>query len=115
MNEEALKQYSQLIRTDNLPDTPDKYIAAFRTLATLADQALNYLENNQGLSDEDHQRSVAAAAHMVETLALMRGERGVLLENVKPSLAETDYQSEMYKIEDYLRHRLVQLGYTYND
>lgn len=110
MNEEIFKQYSQLINADYLPNTADKYITTFRSLAALTDQALGYLENNQGVSSEDHESSVAAVAHMVETLALMRGERGVLLEKVRPSLAETDYQSEMYKIEDYLRYRLSQLG-----
>lgn len=111
MNEEAIKQYSQFINKDYTPDTADKYIGTFRSLAALANHALDYLDANQGVSDEDYQRSVAAVAHMVESLALMRGERSVLLEGVRPSLTGTDYQSEMYKVEDYLRYRLAQLGY----
>ena len=113
MNEELLNQYAQYIKIDYIPTTADEYIDIFRALAALTNHTFDYLENTQGASTEDFQQSVNSAAHMVESLALMRGERGALLEGIRPSFVDTDYQSEMYKVEDYFRYRLTRLGYAY--
>ncbi len=112
-NEQLLKQYAEYIKPDYLPTNADEYIATFRSVAALTNHVLSYLEQRDDKTSDDFQQSLEAAAHMVESLALMRGERTALLEEVKPALTDTDYQSEMYKIEDYLRHCLVQLGYRY--
>ncbi|MBP9738616.1 hypothetical protein KBD20_02925 [Candidatus Saccharibacteria bacterium] len=110
-NEEVLKSYVKYINSDYTPSTPDKYIDLFRALATVTNHILDYLESSDQVSTEDHKKSLESAAQMVESIALLRGERFRLTEGIRPSLVDTNYQSEMYKVEDYFKYRLGQLGY----
>lgn len=112
-NEDTLKSYAEYIDKDYTPNTPDKYINLFRALAVVTNTALDYLESSDDVSTEDRQKSLASAAHLVDSIALLRGERSALIDSIRPSLVETDYQSEMYKVEDYFRYRLRIFGYDY--
>ena len=95
-----------------LPNSAVDYINCFRTLAALTDSALNYIErDNYRASENDRTRSLARVAESVETLASLRGDHAAYYD-ARPS-GLTEYQKEMYAIENQLRDRLVSLGYEY--
>ncbi len=113
-DEEILKSYSEYINDYDLPFTADQYIDLFRRLAVTANSALDYLELGKSVSDKDRNMSLKSAASLVHSISLLRGERSVLTEHVRPS-STTSYQSEMYKVEDYLIYRLRKLGYGFQE
>ncbi len=97
---------------DYLPKTYDEYINAFRIMASLTDAGLDHIENATFTSIEDRAKTLSRAAEMVETIATIRGDSG-LLHDIRPATPEQSFQSEMYATEDRLRARLVSLGYRY--
>jgi len=95
-----------------LPTSAAEYIDCFRKLAALTDSALNYVENKvDWVSERDKNKSLARIAESVETIASLRGDSGVFYSSRPEGL--TEYQKEMYAIEDQLRARLLSLGYKY--
>jgi hypothetical protein len=95
-----------------LPKTALEYIACFRQLAAITSSALDYVENKvDWVSEEDKNKTMARIAESVETISLLRGDSGAYIDSRPSGLAE--YQKEMYAIEDYLRGRLLGLGYKY--
>ncbi|MEO8863130.1 MAG: hypothetical protein ABI354_02295 [Candidatus Saccharimonadales bacterium] len=95
-----------------LPGSPAAYIDCFRQLAAITNTALDYIENNAGrTSEQDKNKSLGRVAESVETISSLRGDSGVYYDSRPDGLIE--YQKEMYAIEDYLRERLVGLGYKY--
>ncbi len=95
-----------------LPSSAADYINCFRTLAALTDSALNYIERDDDrASKHDRTRSLARVAESVETLASLRGDHAAYYD-ARPS-GLTEYQKEMYAIENQLRKRLISLGYKY--
>lgn len=95
-----------------LPKTYDEYVDAFRVLAALADAALDHIEKSAFTSNDERAKVLCRAAELVESVATIRGDSG-LLYDIRPSTPEKSFQSEMYATEDYLRDRLVDLGYKY--
>jgi len=94
---------------DNLtpPQTADEYITLVRQIAAIANKAMDTLEGSQPI----HVSSLDRIAQNVETVASLRGDSGIYRTTRPEGLAE--YQSEMYRIEDQLRSRLLSLGYKY--
>lgn len=95
-----------------LPKTYDEYVDAFRVMAALADAALDHVEKISFSSKEERAKVLCRAAELVESVATIRGDSG-LLYDIRPATPEESFQSEMYSTEDYLRDRLVRLGYKY--
>jgi len=95
-----------------LPKTAVEYITCFRQLAAITSTALSYVENKADwVSEEDKNKSLARIAETVETISSLRGDTGAYYESRPNGLVE--YQKEMYAVEDYLRGRLLELGYKY--
>lgn len=95
----------------NLPQTAEAYMASFRTLAALTDAALDHVEHNaSNLSDDDQQKINSRIADAIRTIAALRGDSDAFTAARPQGLSE--YQKEMYAIEDQLYARLSRLGYT---
>jgi len=91
----------------SLPATADEYMTCFRSLAAIADNAMDYLETRRPI----HRESLDRIAQNVETLASLRGDSNIY-ETSRPQGLDA-YQSEMYQLENALRDRLISLGYQY--
>jgi len=82
-------------------------MTAFRHLAAITDDAMNFIEQNPPI----YLKTLDRVAQNVETIACLRGDSGVYVRSRPRGLAE--FQGEMYKTEEELRARLLSLGYTY--
>lgn len=89
------------------PQTAEDYIKLVRQLAAITNKAMDYLESSRPIQ----LASLDRIAHNVETIACLRGDSGIY-RNTRPD-GLTEYQKDMYAIEDQLRARLVKLGYIY--
>ena len=89
------------------PYNVDEYIRLVRQLAAITDKAMDEIRSN----DVIQLASLDRIAQNLETIACLRGDSGIYQSTRPEGLSE--YQTEMYKIEDYLRARLVGLGYKY--
>jgi hypothetical protein len=95
-----------------LPSTSADYISCFRQLAAITNSALNYVENKvDWISEQDRNRTLARVGESVETISSLRGDSGAYMDS-RPT-GTSDHQKEMYELEDYLRARLLSLGYKY--
>lgn len=95
-----------------LPASTVDYIDCFRKLAALISSAMDHVENKiDWVSESDKNKSLARVAESVETIASLRGDTGAYYDARPVGLSE--YQKEMYAIEDQLRARLLSLGYKY--
>jgi len=90
-----------------LPQTAEKYIELVRQLAAITDKAMDYVEKSTYIEP----KSLDRIAQNVETIASLRGDSGIYDSTRPEGLSE--YQKEMYGIEDTLRARLISLGYKY--
>lgn len=89
------------------PQTAQDYITLVKQLAAITSHAMDYLERNKPIS----LASLDRIAQNVGTVASLRGDSGIY-EDTRP-IGLSDYQKEMYLIEDQLRARLIGLGYQY--
>lgn len=89
------------------PQTAEEYIILVRQLAGITDAAMDYVAAHPPTALV----SLDRIAQNVETIASLRGDSGIY-ETTRPQDLAT-YQSEMYRLEDQLRSRLLSLGYTY--
>jgi hypothetical protein len=89
------------------PPTSLAYITLFRQLAGITNMAMDYVEHSRPI----YLDSLDRIAQNIETLAGLRGDSSIY-DNSRPQ-GLTDYQKEMYAIENQLRTRLLALGYTY--
>ncbi len=92
---------------DYLPKSATEYITCFRQLAAISENAMDYVASN--LPAEP--KSLERLAESVETIAGLRGDSGIYQGSRPDGLVE--YQKEMYATENYLRERLLGLGYKY--
>lgn len=94
----------------NTPYNADEFIQCFRQLAIIIDQTMNVAATKAWISEKDKQKTLGRLAESVETIASLRGDS--IFYEVRPE-GLSEFQSEMYKTEDALRSKLLNLGYKY--
>lgn len=90
------------------PQSAQEYITLFRNVAGIVDSALN---NLRASGETGHMSGIDRAAEGVEFIASLRGDSGIFQDTRPEGLVE--FQREMSATEDYLRGKLLELGYTY--
>lgn len=108
-NEEVEPTMTELGVTngDFVPKSSIEYMTTFRQLAEIINSAIDNIQSQPQIQKS----SLDRIAQNVETIACLRGDSG-LYENTRPE-GLVEFQKEMYLIEDYLRYRLLSLGYVY--